>query len=75
MMLIILSLYFQKTQFEDTEKQRVFNFIMDIFLESKIVSFFLNLMCLYNIVVKFHIFKGGFLASDFYLPLVMREIR
>lgn len=40
-MLIIHSVDFLKTWFEDMEKQRVFNFIIDIFLDMKALSFFL----------------------------------
>lgn len=40
MMLIIQSVDFQKTWFEDTVKKRVFNFIIDNFLDTKVSFFF-----------------------------------
>lgn len=39
-MLIIQSVDFQKTWFEDTVKKRVFNFIIDNFLDTKVSFFF-----------------------------------
>lgn len=72
-MLIIQSVDFQKTWFEDMVKKHVFNFIIDNFLDTK-ASFFFNLMGFYNTVVMFHVFRWDYLASDFHLSLAVREI-
>lgn len=72
-MLIIQSVDFQKTWFEDTVKKRAFNFIIDNFLGTK-VSFFFNLMGFDNIVVMSHVFRWDYLASDFHLSLAIKEI-
>lgn len=70
-MLIIHSIDFLKTWFEDMEKQRVFNFIIDIFLDMEALSFFFfYLVRFHNIVVKF-LFSGEtiwILTSICHLP-------